>query len=353
MINHGAMLQEWALMRFLRGKGYEAEIIDYQPYRNKSTSIPARYNRPLVKLLYQLAKRRSSIFAQKRATSFECFYAKYIKPFTTATLYTDLCQLRQNPPVGDIYIAGSDQIWNTDFNNGNDPAFYLDFGPASTRRLSYAASFATARLNPSSVGFVKRELVNFDEISVRESSGLKILSELGFKGVQVCDPIFLPDIKEYEVMTDSVNIPEKEYIVVYDFENSGEIKSVAKRLARLKGYKIVSVGPWRSSYANYDLALCAPDAFVWLIRNASCVISNSFHGSAFSLLFNKNFFVVERADGLNKRMSDLLSHYGLSNRLISSMVSDEQLCTDIDFEAVNSILHQDIDFSRNWLISNL
>ena len=89
--------------------------------------------------------------------------------------------------------------------------------------------------------------------------------------------------------------------------------------------------------------------FVSLVKNAQCVIGNSFHGAAFSMIFEKDFFVVNRKDGLNVRMQDLLNRYGLSRRLISPDVSDESLMTDIYYKPVQEKLQQDIDFSKSFL----
>ncbi len=356
VINHGAMLQEWALMRFLRDSGYDASIINYQPSlapQLKHRRVPEKYDYPVIEWLYILLKAQEHIILKKRCQAFALFYDKYIRPFTTDRLYTTIDQLRGNPPKADTYVAGSDQIWNTEFSNGNDPAFYLDFGPESTRRLSYAASFATEHICPQSTAFVERELHNFDSISVRESSGIHILNELGFSGVQVCDPVFLLSKEDFKPMAESVKLPDKDYIVVCDFEKSADVKAVATRLARAKGYKIASVGPFNLNYADYDYTLNAPDAFVWLIQNAKCVISNSFHACAFALIFNIDLFFVNRKDGLNLRISDLLSHYGISERIISGTVSDDLLCGNIDYTILNQMLDHDISFSRAWLLSNL
>jgi sulfur carrier protein ThiS len=102
-------------------------------------------------------------------------------------------------------------------------------------------------------------------------------------------------------------------------------------------------------YANRNFVNSDARAFVALVKNAQCVISNSFHGSAFALLYNKDFFVVNRADGLNTRMRDLLSHYGIDQRLISVTVDEDVLLSHIDYSAVNKILNEDIGNSKRWL----
>lgn len=337
-------------------QGYDAFIINYLPNAPKNAPktkiVPDKFNFPALKQLYLIRYYIKRHYTQKRFRVFLRFYNKYIAPIR-GNIYINIDALRSDPPQADTYIAGSDQIWNTAFKNGKDPAFYLDFGSPETKRISYAASFATESIATGYEDFVKKELGNFDAISVREASGIKILKSLGYNGTVVADPVFLVDKSFWDKMDGSVEIPSNPYLVVYDFENSAELKAVAKRIARLKGYKIVSVSPITLSYANYNYRFKGPDAFVSLIRHAECVVSNSFHGSAFALIFKKDFFVVNRADGLNKRMSDLLEHYGISDRLVSAQSPDSALSASIDYGKVSPLVNDDAEYSRKWLLDNV
>ena len=269
--------------------------------------------------------------------------------------YSSIDDLRKNPPTADIYIAGSDQIWNTTFPNGSDPAFYLDFGNPK-RKVSYAASFATDTLAPGTEESVNKQLHNFDAISVRESSGLRLLESLGFKGIDVVDPVFLLDKKQWDCF-DKDSEPAEKYILVYDFEpGKSGIKRIAKRLAALYGdCKIYTVTPSYSyfDYADKSFMVCSPDEYVSLIKHAECVVSNSFHGTAFSMVYEKNFFVINRKDGLNARMRDLLDHYHLSDRIISKDATNEALTKSIDYNQVRTQLCQDIENSKSFLLHQI
>ncbi len=302
-VNHGARLQCYALVHWLEKQGHEVEVIDYRPVATLDKRLwywPGFSLRDWIKLPIQYSLRKKNI---ERRKSFDAFSHKYIP--LTKHIYYNIEDLRNNPPIADLYIAGSDQIWNTTLSNGLDPAFYLDFGSAKIRRESFAASFATERLRPGTETFVKENLKRFDKITVREQSALKILSSLGFEGALQEDPVFLLSISEWDEIADGTGTNEK-YVLVYDFYLGEDIKKEAQKIAKEKNLKIFNISYANLSYADKNFAYVGPDTFVSLIRNASYVISNSFHGTAFAMIYDVPFKVVDRPDGLNIRMHDLL-----------------------------------------------
>ncbi len=336
--NHGAYLQAYALVTYLRMIGHEASIIDYRPkYLSQHFKLWTNSNFDRIGLgwLYNLAKMPYRIIALRRKKVFDKFYTKFMP--VDGTRYNNSEELKNTPPTADAYIAGSDQIWNTSFINGTDPAFYLDFGNKETKRISYAASFATDSLKPGTEKFVKSKLSNFDHISVRESSGTKILQDLGYNGTEVMDPIFLLTTDDWNKLTPSLGLIGN-YILIYDFERSNAIKTIALRLKKSFGLKIYSIGPYRLNYADRCFINRDPTSFVSLVKNAKYVISNSFHGTAFSLLYHKDFFVVKRQDGLNTRMKDFLFKFRLESRLIDINISDENLVKPINYEEISSLI---------------
>lgn len=353
--NHGAMLQAYALAYYLQSLGHDVQVIDYSPDYSPGKAkvdfrwVPSRYDYLGIRNLYRMAKWRQRVYAQRRRDAQESFYMRYIP--VTSIRYNSIEELKNDPPVADIYIAGSDQIWNTTFPNGKDAAFYLDFGTPK-RKISYAASFATRELVSGTEEFVKNKLKNFDAISVREQSGLNLLSSLGFDGKLVVDPVFLLSRGQWDIFDNDSDDLRSGYILTYDFEpKKSPIKSIAKRLAAHYGCEIYSVTSLPSvfSYADRSYLASGPDMFVRLIKHARCVVSNSFHGTVFSMIYGKNFFVVDRKDGLNARMQDLLSRYNMFDRLIDENVSDERLIKDIDYDGVISRLASDIKESKSFL----
>ncbi len=302
--NHGARLQAYALSKYLIAQGNDVHVIDYRPpYMNSRFHIlywPGLSVKEWAKFFLRFLHRFRSSVRHKRFVSFS---ERFIP--LTGKVYHDINELRADPPEADIYIAGSDQIWNTYFPNGTDPAFYLDFGNASIRRESYAASFATKEILPSAIPFVKENLKRFDKITVREKSGLRILEKLGFQGEQVDDPVFLLSRDEWTTMCDGTG-RDKRYVLVYDFFSDEGIRKKAKEVARQKKLPIYAICPRYQWYAAKNYMTAGPCTFISLIKNASCLITNSFHGIAFSMIFDTPFVFVERPDGLNERMEDLL-----------------------------------------------
>jgi hypothetical protein len=242
--------------------------------------------------------------SKKRHKNFVAFSNKHLP--LTEIVYRCVQDLQQNPPCADVYIAGSDQIWNTFFPNGTDPAFYLDFGPKTVRRESYAASFATSQLKSGTEGFVRKNLSRFDRISVREESGLTILEHLGIRnGVREDDPVFLLSAEKWAKLADGAGEGEH-YLLVYDFFSDPALKQEAKSVARIRNLRIFAVCPFKQHYADKDYTEAGPESFLSLVKNADIVVTNSFHAIAFCDIFKREYLFVPRPDGLNERIEDLI-----------------------------------------------
>lgn len=306
--NHGARLQCYALVKHLQKQGHDVEVIDYRPdYMNGPSLLwywPRYSLMAWIKLLLQYSERKRIL---KRHSFFEAFSQKYI-PRTR--LYHSIDELREDPPLADMYLAGSDQIWNTTFENGTDPGYYLDFGPKGVRRESFAASFAITEIEECKKPIVKKFLSNFDKITVREQSALKILKDLGYKGELQEDPVFLLSAEEWDQIADGTGKGE-DYVLIYDFYLGEDIKQVAMQEARLRKCKIYAICHKALPYADKNFVYAGPETFVSLIKFAKCVVSNSFHGTVFAMIYNVPFRVLDRPDGLNVRMHDLLERKGM------------------------------------------
>ncbi len=354
--NHGARLQAYALAEYLRQQGHEPQVIDYRPaymtYRGKMWWWPGRSLRDWGKLLLQVDERRRDL---QRHHAFVDFSNRYIP--LTPYIYNSVADLQAHAPEAELYICGSDQIWNTTFPNGTDPAYYLDFGKAKTRRISYAASFATDALVAGTEQFVSEHLARLDAISVRERSALSILEGLHLQGTHVLDPVFLLSSRYWTEMAErwvgehgmAATIEGKRYILVHDFMRDPTIKAVAKRLARLTGAEIWQVSPRPLHYGKRFFRTTGPEQFLWLIRHAACVVSNSFHVTAFSLLFQRDVFVVNRGDGLNNRMADVLQRFGIAHRLVDTTTPDALLLQHIDYAHVTAEIDRQATASKQWL----
>ncbi len=312
-------------------------------------TVSSHYDKFVLRELYLICKLPNRLLRLRRKKKFDEFTKRYL---ILTKRYSSFNQLLSDTPKSDVYIAGSDQIWNTNFRNGLDRVFYLGFVTDASNRISYAASFAHDSIPEKNIEFVAEQLKNFDAISVREESGVKLLKVLGYNGVQVCDPVFLLDREKWNKLA-FYDFSNQKYILVYDFESNPKIECLALRMAKRLRCKIYSIGPYRLSYADKNLIYYGPDAFVSAIRDAFCVISNSFHGSAFSILYHKDFFVVKREDGLNDRMLSFLEHYALSDRLVDENTSEDVLFSKIDYHDIEPLLQRDILFSKQFLHNNI
>lgn len=351
--NHGASLQAYALMTYLKKQGNDVEIIDYKPeylsghYRLFSIDNPKWEKNILTKVVYLSLKVPYKIPGLKRKRKFDKFTKKYLS--ITNKRYTSNEELKSDPPKADAYLCGSDQIWNSLHKNGRDKAFYLDFVTDDKIKAAYAASFATDSIEDKHKDMVKSIVSRLDGVGVREISGVKILHDLGIeKAVNVLDPVFLLDNNEWNTIGNR-NFNEK-YILVYDFDNNPLIKKLAKDISHKNGYKIYTINHYKAGYEDKSFRFSGPEIFVSLVRNAEFVISNSFHAIVFSIIYEKQVAIVNRTEAINTRMRDLLQELGLENRLIKdNNYNLDELIKKIRYTKVKQILNGKIEFSKGYL----
>ncbi|MBQ8572728.1 MAG: polysaccharide pyruvyl transferase family protein [Ruminococcus sp.] len=350
--NVGASLQAYALSKYLTNCGHKVEIIDYKPdYLSYHYSLSwvgtKKYNKPIIKQAYLLAKlpKRLIALASKRKRNFDLFKKNYLP--VTKISYRNIAELNENCPHADLYIAGSDQIWNPFFDNGKDPSFFLQFVPKEKKKISYAASFAVDSMTLEDQERIKPWLKQIDQISVREKTGLDLLNSMGFTGVNVCDPVFLLNKEDWEDIAKPFN--EFRYVFVYDFDNNGQIAEIVKRLKKDRDLKIVSF--FDNEYADRVCSDMGPLEFVGAIKSADVVVSNSFHATVFSIIFNREFYVVKRQEQINSRMEDLLRLAGTSEHLISTYdeILENNMRTDFDNESILNMIEK----SKEFLLSHI
>ena len=337
--NVGASLQAYALSAYLKNLGHQVEIINYKPYYLKHYELwgvrNPKYNKLVVSLLYNLAKLpgRLKERVSQRKKVFDSFTKEYL-PVTNKT-YSDNNELKNADIDADVIFAGSDQIWNTIFPNGKDPAFYLDFASEKTICASYAASLATDDVVEEYKSQVTAWIKRLDFVAVREKSAVGILNRLGIENVQqVMDPVFLLSKDEWDKLLPAKKYNEK-YILVYDFDNNESLNNQAKELAEKYDWKIYSV--FRNKVCHKDFYNAGPLEFVNLVKNAEMVLSNSFHATAFSIIFEKQFVVFERKEKINTRMRDILSSLEIENGM------------QINYKTVNNLLQGLILNSKKYI----
>jgi len=258
----------------------------------------------------------------------------------------------------DALITGSDQVWN-DTCAGFDPIFFLDFPAAKkTKKYSYAASFNLADIPKNKVNVYKERLKGYKTYSVREDAGRIILHKLlNVKAEINCDPTFLLSYENWCELTCKCSISsltnKKQYILVYYVKLSRVLMEYAKKISQNKNIQVVCI-PCKLSvevlnkhqYSEYGftfLPSASPYEFLSLFKNASYVLTNSFHGTAFSLIFRKKFYSVMDFDdgGKNMRSKNLLESVNCLDRIIDSRTHISSIDNEINWEAVEDKISEE------------
>ncbi len=328
--NQGAVLQCYALQQVLDEMGHEVKVINYCPkyhtmryqakrdpffmaylsWKNtRKSSLPVRfYNsaRSFAKGIYVNLKNTY----QLREQNFSHFANEYLN---LSEMYKTIKSLRNNPPAYDAYVSGSDQLWNTDLVDGTfDPAYFLDFGGKDIRKITYAVSLKESYTEKEKQS-MKQLCKNLDAVSIREES--EIATDVLNGEYTVCiDPTLLLGAEKYEEAT-SKTAEKKPYIFVYGFQNTKGLHEAVSIISKELGVRVINGSPERIKLAEAEKSYnYGPDMFLSYIKNAEYVITNSFHGTAFSLIFKKNFVTVAHTTR-GKRMTELLSKLGLAGRI--------------------------------------
>ena len=345
-VNYGACLQAFALKGFLENKGYEVDIIDY-----RSNYIEGIYNNPLLKGTRIKTKIKNIITwsaQKKRNQKFKEFVRTYLKCSEENSLYTK-DQLKEAEKKYDKIIVGSDQVWNT-LCTGNDTVYYLDFIEDNSKKFSYAASFGIVNNEYYELENLKKLLKEFNKISVREKKGADILEKMtGIKAPICLDPTFLMSRKDWINKIDKIN--RKNYVLVYSLSMPKSIVDYAEKLAKQKNMDVIYF-TLNNLFSIKEKRVIngSPMEFLSYFENADYVITNSFHGTAFSLIFNKNFTIFKNANKNhdNSRLENILSLVNLENRMINE--GEEKFFEEeINYKIVNDILNKKVDESKKYI----
>ena len=250
-------------------------------------------------------------------------------------------QLRDDQPVADLYMTGSDQLWGPVVDGSHDGAYCLSFTKDDDKRVAYAASFGRNSLTEQEQGHYKKWLSRFSAITVREVQAVELLKEIDVPAQQVLDPTLLLDGNEWLELMDAA--PRKgKYILVYQLHSNPRLDAYAQKVAQAKGLPLYRVSPSLHQMTR-------PGKFVWLpktksflsyLAGAECLITDSFHGTAFAINFGVPFVDVYSKNGTESRILSILKTLGLSDRILPE--GDDVTLADkpIDYEKVHQIVAQ-------------
>lgn len=342
--NYGAILQAWALQTYLSRLGHEVYLIDYRPKRHQRSLLGCFMNLQFRKYLPRFQEYRKNRIL-------EAFRREQL-PQTRR--YGTWAALQADAPALDVYITGSDQVWNvfytTQGEGGPTGAYFLDFGPDRVKRLAYAVSFGCTQYPKEAAAIAQRYLSRFDGLSVREQTGQEMLRALGYPNVpQLLDPTLLLTRADYEALlppsaqtpsaqtpsaqtpsaqTQSAVVEGTKTALLYVLRQEDDfVQALEARLP--KAYRIESIeAGWRPE---------SIEAWLAKIRRAALVVTNSFHGMVFALIFRVPFLVhlsSGASSGMNDRFYSLLKPLGLQQRIFM----------DADLDGMLACLQQDIDW---------
>ena len=245
----------------------------------------------------------------------------------------------RNCPEADLYISGSDQIWNSDINGRIERPYYLSFVPKNKKKISFASSFGKTKLRDEEVEENKKLLSQYSWISTREQSGANLVQSLGLNADAILDPTLWLTKEQWEKLEEPIRVPEK-YILVYQLHQNSEMDKYIGILQEKYGMPCLRV----DLYYHYVVkkgkhVICpTPGQFISLIKNADYIVSDSFHMTVFSIIFNKKFISIYSQNSFNDRIANILKWLDLEDRHLEQYNDYSTIDKNINYTVVNKLL---------------
>lgn len=338
-INYGSLFQYYALEKTLIRMGFHPYWLRYRI--NSKVSLKGLIKKR-IKIVFNIKGEREK---RKILEKFSIFIKNNLE--VSQREYYSEKELKKNLPEADYYITGSDQVWA-----GSDPVNYLCFVPDEKKRISYAASFGKKTIPDYQLTLIKPWLKRFDSVTVREKSGVEICGKIGINARHTVDPTLLLNKDDYPYSTQYEN---KKYNLLY-FLNINDKKDfpfeIVDELKKSAEIKIVAgVSNIDDFVENQYLEYFSPEDWLGAYKYASCIFTNSFHGTVFALIFHKPFWVFlqkGKSEGQNERILSLLQMVNLENRICDNDIGS-LIHNKIDWEKVDDILKKEREKSIRYL----
>lgn len=357
--NFGAVLQCTALIRALNSLGQEAVVIDYyhesarqywavwkSPVQAMKTQYFA-YNGNWLRRMLSTVKCGAKTLGENRhyfdrARKDKAFHYFISANWQMSKRYFSIDELQADPPGCEGYITGSDQVWNSQATKGKlDDGYLLNFDTADKKRMSYGASIGFTP-DDSFIEELIEKTQHFDAVSVREKSVWNHIEKLcpGYSTL-VLDPTLLHKSdfwKEYEEKIEGVKQP---YALLYRLSHNKEFDLVVNRIKRERKLKIIDISPPEvkilgcDNYENF----CSPGAFLWAVHHCTLFVTDSFHGTVFSIIYKKEFYSLLRS-GMESRVKDLLDVCKLYSRLIEKAEQIPKAQMECSFQECDKYLEE-------------
>lgn len=345
--NYGACLQAYALQKTIEKSGNKVEIIKYigEVGYAPDTGLRKLIRNPFFKWVKRRLSKEYDEYC-KRRVKFDSFRKKHLH-FSERSFYS-FDELERGAQFYDAYVCGSDQIWNPMLYNGNNRVYFLDFVPEGKRRIAYAPSIGVSEIPVEYQLEMTQLLQRMDVLSTREETGAGIVKMLSGRDCRtVLDPTLLLSGEEWSCLAKKPNI-DRPYIFCYLFGERNYIGEFLDYVIQKTGFQVVTI-PFTKREENTEFIQernAGPEEFVGLIKNASLVITDSFHATAFSINLNTPFYSLLRnnvtdSNNMNSRITDILGMLDLQERLIEKKEDfPVQIDLDVNFDSVNEVLNQ-------------
>lgn len=371
-MNYGAQLQCYATQRFLNEKGYECVIIDLsrpchkeyvessdfvqhsiqrKPFKKNVLDLLRKIKRFIWKNLFNIEDKHS-LFLQRYNYLLDDAkkkFAEFESLMPSTRCYNSISELYKDPPIFDVYLTGSDQLWNPTQPYCLEP-YFLSFAPNGAFKVSYATSIGIEDVSDNVKKDFTKWLSSYNKISVREYQAKNILEKCTSKQISVhIDPTFLISKDEWSKLSEQTLFDK--YVFLFSLQYSRELLEYAKTVSDILGVKLVYIAHNEMDFPalNDSIGILNASVTEWLgyIKNAEYVITNSFHGSAFSIIFEKKFKVYI-SNNRGSRIVNLLANFNLESCLIRD-VSKVDIHNSIDFSYVQEKINEECRRTNEYL----
>lgn len=348
-VNHyGSLLQTYATCRLFEKLGHTTEVVDYIRPNNtdemqgimEGLKKKGRRN-PLFSAAYVLTKRLEN---RKREKFSRDFLQNNVSLTSRYQTYQDLLNA---PPEADVYCTGSDQVWNSEYNGGYLPEYFLEFAPSGKKRIAFSASIGMDRFPEAEYAQTRDSLMKYSAISVREASAQSILKKMGLsQTVQVLDPTLCLSKQDWMPLIAPRKV-RKPYVLLYKLNDAPELERFVEELSERKGLQIIRVSYYLNHFKNQGKMIYSPSVgdFLSLINYADCVVTDSFHAVAFSINFSKDLYAFYPGQ-YSTRIESILKLTGAEHRAVNTPGYADR---PINYEYVNQVLNKERERAETFI----
>ncbi len=336
--NYGSLLQSIATIITIEKLGHDCQIIDYRRKDERGlkaimAAIRSKKewnNNFFKKVLYIIIRFPMEYLAQCKFDHMRSKYLKLTKQYNTIHQLTEL--------RADIFMTGSDQVWGPVLSKNYDEAYFLSFANKESKKIAYAASFGRANFDNITVNKYKQLLSKYDNITVREDNAIELLKawDIPCAG-QVLDPTLLLSDEWYQFISKDISY---KYVLIYQLHNNNDLKKYAKEFATKVGLPLIRISPSFHQLLWGGKFVYMPNlgSFLSYIKNCTYFITDSFHGTAFAINFNKQFIEILPNNKTGSRNLSILQLTNLTNRIVTNFSDFSIKDKKIDYSIINKII---------------